>query len=110
MNLIIQWFQHASSSTYPYLENPLYFLNYVNSYWISTFVLLLQKYKIKLLVTTPYTPKHERFNDSCFMNDILNIMSSIIQRQQINACRLYLDVTFLLDITSINSKLCYLES
>ena len=104
INLIIQWFQHVSGSTYPCLENPPYILNYINSYWMSNFVLLLQKYEIKLLVTTPYTPKDQRFNDSCIMNNILKIMSSRIQRQQLNACRLYLDVTFLSDITSINGN------
>ena len=38
------------------------------------------------------------------MNDTLKITSSKIQRQQINTYRLYLDVTFLSDITSINGK------
>ena len=70
----------------------------------NNFVLLLQNYKIKLLVTIPYKSKHQRFNDSCIMNDTLKIMSSKIQRQKINAYRRYLDVTFLSDITSINGK------
>ena len=81
INLIIQWFQHASGSISSCLEKPPYLLNYVNSYWMSNFVLRLQKYKIKLLITTPYIPNHQRFNDSCIMNDTLKIMSSKIQRQ-----------------------------
>ena len=71
---------------------------------MNNFVFLLKKYKIKLKLPNSYIPKPLRYNDSCLMNDIRGIIRSTIQLQQINAYRLYLPVTFLSDITSINGE------
>ena len=47
------------------------------------------------------TIKKQRFNDSCIMEDILNITTSNIDLKRLNACRIYLRVTLLSEMSNI---------
>ena len=104
INLLFQWYQHTLNTTYPSLKDPPHLWNYVNNKWMNNCVFLLKRNKIKLKLPNSYTHIPQRYNDSFLMNDIRGIVSSKIKLQQINACRLYLNITFLFDITSINSN------
>ena len=46
-------------------------------------------------------PQKQRFNNSCIMEYILNIITSHTDTKRINACRNYLRVTFLSEISNI---------
>ena len=50
----------------------------------------------------------QHFNDSCIMEDILKTTTSDFKR--INACRLYLRVTFLSEISNIKGTVLIVES
>ena len=56
------------------------------------------------------TIKKQRFNDSCIMEDILNITTSNIDLKQLNACQIYLRVTFLSEISNIKGTAVIAES
>ena len=71
---------------------------------MNNFILLLSKYNIQIKIPNLFLPKKQRYNDSCLMNTILDLNRSVTELKQINACRLYLQVTFLSDITTINGK------
>ena len=51
-----------------------------------------------------FLPKKQRYNDSCLMDTILNSNRSVNELKQWNACKQYLQVTFLSDITTIDEK------
>ena len=56
------------------------------------------------------TIKQQRFNDSYIMEDILNITISNIDIKILNACRIYLRVTFLSEISNIKGTAVIAES
>ena len=58
--LLIQWYQHASGTTYPILENPPHPTKYVNSVWMTNFVLLLSKYNIQMKLPNLFLPKKSK--------------------------------------------------
>ena len=68
---INNWYQHVSDPTFPILEKPSYLTTYVNSVWMTNFVLLLSKYNIQIKISNIFLQKKQRFNDSCLMHIIL---------------------------------------
>ena len=44
----------------------------------------------------------QRYNNSYILDDVLLILSSKCELQRINACRLFLNIIFLLEISSIH--------
>ena len=58
--LLINWYQHASGTTYPILENPPHPTKYVNSVRMTNFVSLLSKYNIQIKIPNLFLPKKNR--------------------------------------------------
>ena len=94
INLLFQWYQHASGTTYQRLEDPPHRFSCVDSRWMNKFAFLLKKYKIELKLPNSYIPKHQPCKDWCLRNNIRGIIGSKIQLQQINAYHLCLTVNF----------------
>ena len=68
---------------------------------MKDFVRLLQQYNIKIKMKEYMTIKKQRFHDSCIMEEILCITTSNIALKRLNACRIYLRVTFLSERSNI---------
>ena len=56
---------------------------------------LYKKYNIQLKMKRKYTRQSQQYNYSYIMDDILLAVSSKCEFQKINACRIFLDITFL---------------
>ena len=98
---MLAWYQIASGITTPVLEYTKHSLSYINSIWMKDFVRLLQQYNIKIKMKEYMTIKKQRFHDSCIMEEILCITTSNIALKRLNACRIYLRVTFLSERSNI---------
>ena len=101
ITIMIAWYQIASGITTPVLEYTNHSLSYVNSILMNDFVRHLQQYNIKIKMKVHMTIEKQRFNDSCIMEDILNITTSNIEIKRLNTCRIYLQVIFLSEISNI---------
>ena len=62
---------------------------------------LLQKYGVDIKLRNKSIPKIQRKNDPFIIDNVLTSSSSLTILKKIHACRLYLQVTFLLDIANL---------
>ena len=102
VKLLFHWYQTAAGISHPVLENPKHSTEYVNSKWTNDLIRMLSKYHVKIKLPDTNIPKLQRFNDKFIMDDILSYISSTKIRRQINACRLFLQITFISELTNIN--------
>ena len=79
-------------------------MHHINNLWLKDLVRLLKKYKVELKLKDTFMTKHQRHNDRHILNDILTHTSSILSRKKLLACRLYLKITLLSDITNIKGS------
>ena len=98
---MLAWYQHVSGISFPVLEQHLFNLDYINILWLNDFVRLMKKYKIKLKLRTTFITQIQRHNDRHLFDDILTYTSSLLSRKKHLACRLYLQITLLSDITNL---------
>ena len=75
---------------------------YVNSKWTNDLIRMLAKYQVKIKLPDTNIQKLQRFNDKFIMDDILSSISSTKIRRQLNACRLFLQITFISELTNID--------
>ena len=85
---------------FPIFKSSPWSLYYVNSVWIKYFVSMLRKWKISFKLRDSFLPQPQRSNDWDIMNDINTYIKSTITLQQMNASRLYLNVTFISEIVN----------
>ena len=93
--IMFAWFQHIAGTSFPILEKNHQPTKHLNSVWTSDFVRLLKKYNFQLKLRQTNIQKHQRENDRFIMDDVHNYTSSIHLLELLNACRLYLQITFL---------------
>ena len=74
----------------------------INSVWITDFIRLLKKFKVQLKLRNTNINQHQRQNDRFIMDDVHQYMSSTHELELLNACILYLQVTFLSEITNLD--------
>ena len=98
---MLAWYQHVSGISYPVLKKHSFTMHHINSIWINALVRLLKHYKLELKLRDALITKHQRHNDRHILDNILTRTSSILSRKKILACRLYLQITLLSDITDI---------
>ena len=91
----------ASGITTPALEYTKYSLSYINSIWTNNFIRLLQKHNIKIKMKENMLFHKQRYNDSCIMGYILYTTTSLTNITRLNACRLYLRISFLSEMSNI---------
>ena len=63
---------------------------------------IIKKFKVQLKVRSTNIKQHQRQNDRFIIDDVHQYTSSIHKLELINACRLYLQVTFLSEITNLD--------
>ena len=101
VHLVIAWFQHASGLTTPILEPPHAASKYVNSIWLSNFINLLSTHQVQMILKIKFTPLPQRYNDNALMDDITQLISSEVTLKRLNACRMFLQVTWTSDIANV---------
>ena len=101
--LLFHWYQYASGISHPVLENPSHSTDYVNIIWANNLIRMLSKYQVQTKLPETNIQKIQRFNDKFIMDDILSSISFTKIRRQLNACILFLKITFL---SEINDKDC----
>ena len=100
VHLVLVWFQHASGLT-PILEPPHVVSKYVNSIQMSNFINLLSSHQVQIILQRKFIPTPQRYNDNALMDDITKIISSALTLKRLNACRIYLQVTWVSDISNM---------
>jgi len=101
---MIYSFQLASGISTPILENKKWKINYVNSTWTTSLVQELQQYNIQLKLQKTFISK-QRINDSNIMeNELTNNNKLTTAAKKFNACRLFLQVNYLSEITTIDGN------
>ena len=104
MQGIIEWYQLPAGLIGQILVNPSTQVNYVNSIWIQYLIIFMATSQIKIFTTTFLTSNHQRKHDKSIMVEMSKIKLSKQNNIQINACRLYLQVATLSDITNPDGK------
>ena len=107
---MLAWYQHVLDLGSPILEQHQHKVNYINSCWLNDFVRLLKKYDVEIKLRTTYIQPLQRENDSFLMDRILTIYSSPTTIKKLHACRLYLQVTLLSDITNLKGDKLLMNS
>ena len=102
--IALQWQQHIYGVSYPILASDKPFIEYGNGKWINHFTQLLRKYNMHIKLKEFEHPIPQRENDVCIMDTITKNIASKITLQRLNACRLFLQITLLSEITSANRK------
>ena len=105
---MIDYFQLASGIRIPVLENKKWKIKYVNRTWTTSLGQELQQYNIQLKVQPTFQLTKQRINDLNIMeNELTNNDQLTIELKQFNACRLFLQVNYLSELTTIDSKTLY---
>ena len=99
--IMLACYQHVSGLGSSILEQHQHKVNYINSCWLNDFVRLLKKYDVEIKLRTTYIQPLQRENNSFLMDRILTNYSSLTTIKKLHACRLYLQVTLLSDITNL---------
>ena len=95
-------FQHIAGISFPIIEKNNQHTKNLNSVWISDFIRLLKKFNLQLKLRQTNIKQHQRENDRFIMDDVHQYTLSTHQLKLLNACRLYLQVIFLSEITNLD--------
>ena len=79
-------------------------MNYINSCWLNDLVHLLRKYGVEIKLRNTSLSNIQRENDVFIIDNVLTNLSPITTLKNIHVCRLYLQVTSLLDITNLKGN------
>ena len=90
-----------SELSFPILEEYSHNVNYINSCWFNDVVRLLKKRCVEIKFRNKCIPPIQRENNALIMETILANSSSITTNKKLNACSLYLQFTFLSNITNL---------
>ena len=84
---------------------PSWKIKYVNSTWTTSLVQEIQQYNIQLKLQSTFQLTKQRTNDSNIMeNELTNNDELTTELKQCNACRLFLQVNYLSELTTIDGK------
>ena len=83
------------------LERHSYSVNYIDSFWLNDLVRLLKQYDIEIKLNNTHLQPIQRENDSFIIKQMLTPSSSLTTIKKLHAYILYLQVTLLSDITSL---------
>jgi hypothetical protein len=97
--MIFEYAQLLSGVAFPILQHPCPILPHVTDPLIVTICQFLAESGLNIVIPQLYTPQPLRDNDSNIMSEIMKIEKSPIAIQQVNQCRLFLQVTWLSEIT-----------
>ena len=102
---MIDSFQLASRISVPVLESKQWKIKYVNSTWTTSLIQVIQQCNIRLKTQSTFQLTNQRTNDSNIMKNELNDNDELTtELKQFNACRISLQVNYLSEISTIDSK------
>ena len=88
----------------PILETSHKTTKYVNSIWVNNLIELFQNHGLQIKLRQNFVLVPQRINNRFLMDDITKTISSQLTLQRLNACRMYLQVTILSEITDIQGQ------
>ena len=101
---LLSWYQLSLGISTQALANPPKGCNYVSSIWFGDLVEFMSIHKIKVVTEKFISLNMQRSNDKCIMDEILRLHLTKHKLIRINACRLYLQITHLSDMTEGDGK------
>jgi hypothetical protein len=102
--ILIETYQICAGITYPALENNNIYHNYVDSPWIQLTKTFLHAIKGQMYIPSIATIKIIRVNDFALMESPHTQRFTKSQQESINACRIYLRITTIAEITNENGS------
>ena len=105
LRISVSWFQAQVGVSFSILEHVHSPVPHLESKWLSSLRLFLQRINAKLRLDTQYLPALQRLHDACIMDVIQSAgIFSNSEICKINYCRLYLNVVTVSDLTTINGR------
>ena len=104
MQGIIEWYQILVGLTGQRLANPSINVNYINSIWFHDLLHFVAEFHIIIYTTEFLIVNYQRNNDKNIMSAIGKLHLSKQHNIQINACRLYFQVSTLSDIANPDGR------
>ena len=101
--IAMSWAQFLAGVSYPIMMRPSVPLPHLEPMkWIPEIRTFLGKHDLQLELEKSFVPKPQRVNDSFLMDDAIVSSWKVGEIKRINACRLFLGVTLVSDIASID--------
>ena len=104
IQIIIEWYHISAGLICQILSNPTDQTLYVSSVWFQDIITFMFKNNIHINTYQYFTLKAQRINDRCIMYDLIQLKLTTTELIQLNACRMYLQVSLLSDIKTPNRK------
>ena len=104
MQDIIEWYHISAGLIGQILSNPSIKVNYFSSIWFNDLIHFMAESHITIYTTYFLTVNLQRNNDQSIMSEINKLNLRKQQKIQLNACRLYLQVTTLSDIVNSDGR------
>ena len=107
IQIIIEWYHISAGLIGQILSNPTDKTSYVSSVWFQDIITFLFKNNIHVITYQFFTIKFQRINDRCIMYELIQLIQLNVTKTELiklNACRMYLQVLLLSDITTPNGK------
>jgi hypothetical protein len=105
MRIELQWCQVQAGTEKHLLGDPIDSIDYIETCWMMSIRDFLQTYNLRVDFTSTTLPTVQCSGDEFIMDGIrLRSGCSAIELQRINACRMYLQVSRVSDISSANGR------
>jgi hypothetical protein len=97
--MVFEYAQLLASVAFPILQHPCPTLPHMTDLLIVTIRQFLAESTLNIVIPQLYTPQPLRDNNSNIMSEVMKIEKSPIAIQGVNQCRLFLQVTWLSEMT-----------
>jgi hypothetical protein len=101
LQICLDWYQVIAGVPFSPLSMPSISLNYTNCPWLDGTCAFLKHCSAQLLIPSIVLPTLQRQNDECIMMGLLDLNLPAATMNRINSCRLWLQVTTLSDISTL---------
>ena len=109
IQIIIEWYHISAGLAGQILSNPTDQTSYVSCVWFQDIITFMFKNNIHVNTYQYFIMKAQRMNNRCIMYDLIQLTLTTTELIHLNACRMYLQVSFLSDITSPNGKIIMIQ-
>jgi hypothetical protein len=98
--MILEYGQLLAGVQYPILQHPKLRLPHINNPMITTICQFLAESQLNIVIPGIYSPQPLQENDYNIMGELMKTEKSAIAIQQVNQCRLFLQVTWLSEMSN----------
>ena len=109
IQIIIEWYHISAGLAGQILSNPTDQTSNVSCVWFQDIITFMFKNNIHVNTYQYFIMKSQRMNNRCIMYDLIQLPLTTTELIHLNACRMYLQVSFLSDITSPNGKIIMIQ-